>query len=265
MRRIHKIGLWSVGAIAGYLLVLGGLGWVAGGMVARDVRARLAASLDAEAEVGGASVSLVRGAASIRDLEVRREHDGHLTLALDALELDLAPLGAVLWDREPRSVVVTGGRLEVSGLGVLRLPPRPKHPPIRVGALALDDCALVLMATGLWPGLARVELIIERARSGATVLRTALSWLFTLEELVARVELPAGVTVRLVYRSGVLSAAGGPFGAMPVIIPFAIPPVDDSDEVAQLAALGKELGKELVLAEARRWLAPLAPGAGPTP
>ena len=149
MRRIHKIGLWSAGAIAGYLLVLVVLGAVVSGMVARDVRARLAASLDAEAEVGGASVSLVRGAAAIRDLAVRREHDGHLTLTVDALALDLAPLGAVLWDREPRAVTVTGGRLEVSGLAVLRLPPRPKHPPIRVGALALDDCALVLMATGM--------------------------------------------------------------------------------------------------------------------
>lgn len=262
VRRIHKVALWSAGGIAGYLVLLVVAGWVAGGLVARDVRGRLAASLDAEADVGSASVGLIRGRASLRDLEIRREHDGRLTLTVDALALDLAPLGAVLWDREPRWVAVTGGRLEVSGLGVLRLPPRPKHPPIRIGGLGLDDCALVLMATGSWPGLARIELIIERARSGSTVLRTALSWLFTLEELVARVELPAGVTVRLVYRAGVLSAAGGPFGAVPVIIPFTIPPVDDADEVEQLAALGKQLGKQLVLAEARRLLAPLAP---PTP
>ncbi len=259
MRRSHKIGLWVGGALAGYLLLLVVLGWLAGGLVARSVRDRLAASFDGEAEVGGASVSLVRGAASIQDIHVEREHDGHLTLDLAELTLDLAPLGSVVWDRVPRAVHVRGGRLDVTGLGVLRKPPRPKRPPIRVGALALDDCALSLMATGAWPGLARVELTIERARAGSTVLRTALSWLFTLEELVARVELPAGVTIRLEYRAGVLSAAGGPFGPVPVVVPFAIPPVDDADEVAQLAALGKALGKELALAQARRWLGGLKP------
>ena len=165
----------------------------------------------------------------------------------------------MLWDRDARAVRVTGGRLQVSGLAVLRLPPRPARPPIRIGALALDDCALVLMATGSWPGLARVELTIERARSRATVLRTALSWLFTLEELVARVELPAGVVVRLEYRAGVLSAAGGPFGSAPVVVPFVIPAVDDADEVEQLAALGKELGKQLAIAQARRWWRRLQP------
>ena len=51
-------------------------------------------------------------------------------------------------------------------------------------------------------------------------------------DLVARVELPGGVTVRLAYHAGVLSAAGGPFGAVPVVVPFALAPVDDADEVA---------------------------------
>ena len=259
MRRIHKIGLWTGGALAGYLLALLVVGWLLGGVVARDVRDRLGASLDAEAAVGEASVSLLRGAASIREIEVRREHDGLLTLDVDELALDLAPLGAVLWDREPREVAIAGGRLEVSGLGVLRLPHRPEQPPIRIGGLRLERCALVLVATGLLPGLTRVELTIERARSGATVLRTALSWLFTLEDLVARVELPAGVTVRLTYRAGVLSAVGGPFGDTPVVVPFALPAIDDADEVEQLAALGKELAKQLALAQARRWLGAIGP------
>ena len=245
--------------MAAYLVLLLVLGWIAGGVVARDVRGRLAASLDAEAEVGGARVNLLTGVASVRDIEVRRQHDGYLALDLDRVRLELAPLGAVLWDRAPRLVEVRGARLEVSGLAVLRLPPRPARPPIRVGALTVDDCALSLTASGLLPGLARVELVIKRARSGATVLRTALSWLFTLEELVARVELPAGVTVRLEYRHGLLSAAGGPFGKVPVIVPFALPPVDDRDEVAQLSALGKELAKQLALAEARRLLGKLQP------
>ena len=65
MRRFHKIALWTGAGVAGYLLLLVVLGWVARGLVEAGVRERLAASLDAEAEVGGASVSLVRGEASV--------------------------------------------------------------------------------------------------------------------------------------------------------------------------------------------------------
>lgn len=254
VRRLRRVLMWSGLGIVGYLLLLLVVGWAVGGVVAGEVRDRLAASLDAEAAVGDASVRLVRGGATMRDITVRRERGGTLALELAEVDLDLAPLGAVLWDREPRAVRVRGGRLSVEGLAVLRLPPRPKSPPIRVGALAIDDCVLEVAATGILPGLTRVELTIERARARATVLRTALSWLFTLDELVARVALPGGVAVRLEYRQGVLAASGGPFGDTPVVIPFSIPPLDDADEVEQLASLGKELGKQLALAQARRWL-----------
>lgn len=265
MRRLHKVGLGVGGAVVGYLLLLLVGGWILGGVVARGVRDRLAASLDAEATVGAAEVDLLRGGAALRGLEVEREHDGHLTLAVDALELDLAPLGAVLWDREPRAVRVKGGRLEISGLGVLRLPPRRKRPPVTVGALHLEDVRLALVATGLLPGLARVELVIERARSRTTVLRTALSWIFTLEELVARLELPAGVSLRLAYRDQVMSVTGGPFGATPLELPLVMPAVDAQDEVGQLAALGKELAKQLALAEARRLLQRAPSSSPPSP
>jgi hypothetical protein len=85
-------------------------------------------------------------------------------------------------------------------------------------------------------------------------MRTALSWIFTLEELVARVDLPAGMTVRLGFKDGKLSASGGFFGATPVTIDFVLPPLDGSDEVAQLIAIGKELGKQLAIERARRWI-----------
>lgn len=257
LRRVGRLGLWLCGAAAAYVVLLVLVGWIASGRVAREVRDRLAESLDAQARVGEASVGLVRGHVAIRDLEVEREHDGHLTLALQAIELDLAPMGAVLWDREPRAVRVRGGRLEVSGLAVLRLPPRHPRPPIRIGALALDDCALALVATDVLPGLARVEVVIERARSGATVLRTALSWVLTLEELVARVELPGGIRLRLEYQDGRFLLSGSALGPEPITIRLALPKVEDGDEVAALASLGTDLVKQIGLAQARRLLAPV--------
>ena len=136
----------------------------------------------------------------------------------------------------------------------LVLPPRPEQPPVRVGALEIENGVIELMATGYWPGLARMVITIEHARAGATTLRTGLSWLFTLESLVARVDLPANITVRIAFADGALSASGGFFGKTPVTIPFQLPKLDDRDEVEQLVALGKQLGKQLAIERAKRWL-----------
>ncbi len=51
------------------------------------------------------------------------------------------------------------------------------------------------------------------------------------------------------------AAAGRPFTRpTPVTIPFELPRLDDRDEVDQLIALGKQLGKQLAIERARRWL-----------
>ncbi|MBE7447690.1 MAG: hypothetical protein HS111_01995 [Kofleriaceae bacterium] len=73
--------------------------------------------------------------------------------------------------------------------GALALPPRPARPPVRVGGLTLENAVIDLMATGYWPGHRPQIITIERATAGACTLRTGLSWLFTLEELVARLDL----------------------------------------------------------------------------
>ena len=62
------------------------------------------------------------------------------------------------------------------------------------------------------------------------------------------------MTVRLAFKAGRLSASGGFFGETPVTIDFVLPRLDGSGEVAQLIALGKELGKQLALERARRWI-----------
>lgn len=249
-----RIGLGVAVTAAAYLVILVIAGWIAAGIVADKIQARLADSLDAEVTVGGADVGLISGAVRVNDLHLERNVIDTLELDIKRLEVDIAPMGWVLFDREPRSVRVRDGRLVISGAGALKLPPRPKQPPIRVGELVIENGVIELMATGYWPGLARMSITIESAHAGATTLRTGLSWLFTLEDLVARVDLPASITVRITFANGQLSASGGFFGETPVTIPFQLPALDDRDEVAQLVAMGKELGKQLAIERAKRWL-----------
>jgi hypothetical protein len=251
---VARIGLGLAVTAAAYLIILVIVGWIASGMVADKIQARLADSLDAEVKVGGTEVGLISGAVRVSDLHLERNKIDTLELDIHRLEVDIAPMGWVLFDRAPRSVLVRDGRLVMSGAGALVLPPRPKQPPIRVGELVIENGVIDLMATGYWPGLARMVITIESAHAGATTLRTGLSWLFTLKDLVARVDLPANITVRISFADGKLSASGGFFGQTPVTIPFQLPPLDDRDEVAQLVAMGKELGKQLAIERAKRWL-----------
>jgi anti-sigma-K factor RskA len=62
-------------------------------------------SLDGEARVGAVELGLVRGRIAVDDLVVERQHLGTLRLAIDRVEVDLAPLGAVVVAREPRRMV----------------------------------------------------------------------------------------------------------------------------------------------------------------
>ena len=50
-----------------------------------------------------------------------------------------------------------------------------------------------------------------------------------------------------------------------VTIDFKLPRLDNSPEVPQLIALGKELGKQLALERARRWIQEKVPVPLPTP
>jgi len=251
---VARFGLGLAVFVAAYFIVLVIVGWIAAGIVADKIQARLAGSLDAEVKVGDAEVGLISGTVRVNDLHLERNKIDTLELDISGLEVDIAPMGWVLVDRDLRRVKVRDGRLTISGAGALVLPPRPKQPPVRVGALEIENGVIELMATGYWPGLARMVITIEHARAGATTLRTGLSWLFTLESLVARVDLPANITVRIAFEDGALSASGGFFGQTPVTIPFQLPKLDDRDEVEQLVALGKQLGKQLAIERAKRWL-----------
>lgn len=254
-RRSTKLVIAAAVVLVGYPLLLVVLGLTLPGHVGRIIERRLAESLDGQARVGAVELGLVRGTAAVRGVVVERHHlGGTLTLAIDQLEVDVAPLGAVVVDREPRQVRVRGAHLTISGAGALDLPKQPPHPPIALGAIDVAASDLQIVVATDWPELGQVALRIDHLRAGRTVLRTPLSWVFSLIELDARVELPGDADFAIHYLDGRLSAIGGLFGDRPVAIEIELPRTPGPDEPAQLRALALELGKRLVIARGKAWL-----------
>ncbi len=252
-RRRTKLVVAVLAVLVGYPLVLVVLGYALAGHAAETVRDRLALSLDGDARVGSVDLGLLRGRLVVDDVVVERHHRGTLRLAIEHIEVDVAPLGAVVVARDPRRVFVRGAHIAISGAGALDLPQR-EHTVITLGALEVVDSDLAIMVTTAWPELGQVRLVLERFRAGRTVLRTPLSWVFALEALDARVELPGDADFALRYADGRLSAVGGVFGDAPVEIAIQLPRTPGPDEPAQLRALAFELGKRLVIERGKRWL-----------
>ncbi|MEZ4399344.1 MAG: hypothetical protein R3B06_04960 [Kofleriaceae bacterium] len=267
-RKQILVGLAAIAAL--YLTALVVVGYAARGWVADVVRDRLALSLDGRARVGRVDLGLVRGRLALADVEVERDHQGQLRLAIARLEVDVAPLGAVVVDRAPRQITVRGARLAISGGGALGLPHRA-GPPIAVGGVEIIDSELVIAATSALPGLAEVRVKLDRVRCGPTRFVTPMSWLFALDVLEARVELPGGRGFSIAYRDRVLTAVGGPFGQAPVTIDIELPRIPGDDEPAQVRAVAFSLGTKLVAALARGWLSdqlapkPTTPAPAPAP
>jgi hypothetical protein len=253
VRRATKIGLGVAGAVATWLAALGIAGLAARGCVGERMRSRLADSLDADVRLGGLDLGLIRGRAVLRDLAIERDHDGHLHVDVAEIDAGIAPLGAYLWDRDLGRVGVAGVDLDVSGWGVLHIRP-PRRPPIRFARLSIDGARLSFAVAEAAPAWARMTVTIERAEAGPTVLRTPLSWVFALERLEARLELPGAGPVELRYGAGRLEASGSLFGDTPVSIPVTLPAPEPGHEGRQLATLGADVAERLTLARASGWL-----------
>lgn len=255
LRRVVQI---VVGVVVAWALALVVLGFAYGERTGRGVAARVGESLQGTATFAGADLSLLRGGLGLDGLRVRRDDPiGRLSLDVAALRCDLPPLGLALVDRECRELAIDGLRLEASALGILRLK-KARRPPTRADRVLLRDAVLAFAPSAFAPNLGRVEIRVETAEAGPTVFRTPLSWLFALRELRAAFDLPAGLTVRLAYRAGILSASGSLFGSAPVEIPISLPVREATDdgkaELERLVDFGRSIAERLVARRARDWL-----------
>ncbi|HWO22127.1 MAG TPA: hypothetical protein VNO30_25365 [Kofleriaceae bacterium] len=261
VRRVVQI---VVGVLAVWLVVLVVLGFTHAARTGRQVADRFGDSLQGSATFTGADLSLVRGALDLQDLAVRRDDVlGKLSLDVAGVSCDLPPLGLALVDRDCSELSIDGMRLEVSALALLR-PRKGKRPPMRADRVVIRDAVLGFGASAFAPNLGRVQIRVERAVAGPTRFRTPLSWLFALRELRASFDLPAGLTVHLVYRGGMMSAAGSLFGSEPVEIPVSLPVREAADdgaaELRRLVEFGKRVAEELVARRAQEWLRSKLPG-----
>lgn len=258
-RRSRRVVLIVAGVLAGWIALLVILGVALGGHQERTTRERLAESLQATVAVGDVDLALVRGHLTIDQLAVKRDDAvGHLAIDVVGVRCDLLPLGLALFDRDCRELHVRGLRLEVSTAALFKLSRPPKRRPIHADHMVIDNATLVFLPSAFAPNLGRIEITIERAVAGATTLRTPLSWLFSLSELRARFALPAGITVHVGYRDGVLTAAGSLFGSSPVSLPIELPVAstakDAHEELLLLVQLGRQIAERLVAKRAEDWL-----------
>jgi hypothetical protein len=255
---LRRIAVIAGAVLAGWLLLLLVLGIALGGRQERVTKERIGESLQATATIESSDLALIRGRWELDKLAVRRDDlIGHLALDVGSVRCELGPLGWALFDRDCSELAVKGVRMEVSTTALFQ-GKRPKRPPMRTERLVIDDAKLVFMPSAVVPGMGRIEIDIEHAESGPTLLRTPLSWLFTLEVLRAKLELPGDLTLHLAYAHGVMTASGSLFGSKPIELPVTLPVAstarDAHEEMQQLVALGKDIAQRLVAKRAQDWL-----------
>ncbi len=255
---LKRAAIIAAGVLVGWLVVLLVLGVALGGWQERKTKQRIAESLQATVELDDSDLALIRGRWSFDKLSIR--HDdvvGHLAIDVGGVRCELAPLGWALVDRDCSELAVTGVRMEVSSTALFKTK-RPTQKPVHADRVVIDDATLAFTPSAVVPTLGRIEISIEHAEAGATVMRTPLSWLFSLEVLRAKLDLPANVTLFIGYQHGVLTASGSLFGSTPVELPVQLPLAstaqDAHDEMQQLVTLGKDLAQRLVAKRAEDWI-----------
>jgi len=250
-RRVAIVAGCIVGAWIIAMLVVGA---VFADRMADRVTERLGESLQATASVGSSDLAMLRGRLELGALAVRKDDIGKLALDVDDVRCELPPLGLALVDRSCRELAVHGVRLEVSTAAVFQIH-NPRRNPIHADRVVIDDAVFVFAPSAMVSSVGRIAIYIDHAEAGATVFKTPLSWLFSLQVLRARLELPAHATVHLRFDHGVLSAAGTLFGSpTSVHVTLPAPHGEARDEIRQLADLGVDFAEQLVTKRAEDWI-----------
>lgn len=257
MSRGPKIIGYVLGAFAVWVVALVIFGAAYGATAGKRVAQRIADSLVAEVTVESTDLALVRGRIELEGLKVRKDDLGLLEIDVADVRCELPPLGLSLFDRECRELVVDQVRLEVTSAAVFQLK-KPKRKPLRARRVELHDAVLTFSPSAFLPDLGKIEIKVDEVVAGPTTFKTPLSWMFSMEELRATLDLPAGIVVKLEYKHGVLTAAGGIFGSKPVELPISIPVADAADdakaEIAKLVQLGRQIAERLVEKRAKDWI-----------
>jgi hypothetical protein len=253
----QRLGIIAGGVLAVWIVLLLVLGAIFGARKAEAIADRIGESLQATASIEDHDLALVRGRLRLEHLRVARADTiGKLTLDVGNIRCELGGFGIALFDSSCRELAISDVSLELSTFALFKLK-KPKRPPIRAHAVTIENAKLVFSPAAVVPSLGRIALTIERATAGPTVLKTPLSWIFALETLHAKIELPFG-NIKLDYANGMLSAQGSVFGAKPVTMPFQVPVANLADdpqaEIKRLVTLGKQMAEQLVEQKARDWL-----------
>jgi len=255
---VKRIARVLAGLFLAWIAVLFVLGFVLAGSAADKVTRRMTDTLQAQATLGDHSLRLVFGSFTFEKLSVRRNDvTGQLVLEVGEVDCDLPPLGLALVDRSCGELAVKDIKLELTTVALFKLQ-RPKSTPFSADHVVVDNADLAFSPSAFLPGLGKIHILIDHAEAGPTTFKTPLSWLFSLEELRATLDLPAGITLNITYANGKLVAAGSLFGSTPVEVPLALPKLDSADdaqaEIKKLVAFGKDLAEQLVAQKAEDWL-----------
>lgn len=255
---LRRMAWVTIGGVALWLVFLLVLGSLMAGRQAAATEQRVGASLQAVAKVGRCDLALVRGRMTLENLTVRRDDPvGHLSLDVDRVRCELAPLGWALVDHDCGDLAVQGVRVEVSTAALFKLKPQGAK-PVSAERVIIDDAHFVFLPSAIVPNMGRIEISIDHAEAGPTVMRTPLSWLFALEQLRASFALPANITLHLEYQAGMLTVSGSIFGSQPITLPVQIPAADAAhdahEEMQLLVKTAKEIAERIVEQRATDWL-----------